>query len=234
MPRQPILMVEAAGKQWLSFNAREDHLNGLTVGQAAKVMRNGADAAATAVVTELRPLGVFAPWQAERVIGDHDRNTLRLRLDPQGEPAGLEPGMTVWIENQRERDVFMSACSGDRQLPRWRSTRVPDAVQRPSRRGAVIRRAFARPVGSAGPITISLQAMGPRSAAHHAGTAARRAASAARCERRPNSNSPCMLRREFSRLRMVSPLRPAAPPLPARSCRGSGRRPCRRSSWSRR
>jgi hypothetical protein len=40
------------------------------------------------------PLG-----QAERVIGDHDRNTLRLRLDPKGEPAGLEPGMTVWIEN---------------------------------------------------------------------------------------------------------------------------------------
>jgi len=26
-------------------------------------------------------------------------NTLRLRLDPQGEPADLEPGMTVWIEN---------------------------------------------------------------------------------------------------------------------------------------
>ena len=50
------------------------------------------------VVTELRPLGVFATWQAERVIGDHDRNTLRLRLDPQQQPQGLEPGMTVWIE----------------------------------------------------------------------------------------------------------------------------------------
>jgi HlyD family secretion protein len=31
------------------------------------------------------------------VIGDHDRNTLRLRLDPQGDLAALEPGMTVWI-----------------------------------------------------------------------------------------------------------------------------------------
>jgi hypothetical protein len=37
----------------------------------------------------------FATRQAERVIGDHDRNTLRLRLDPQGEPGGLEPGSTV-------------------------------------------------------------------------------------------------------------------------------------------
>ncbi len=98
-PGQPILMVEAAGKQWLSFNAREDHLSGLTIGKQVSVMRNRADGATNAVITELRPLGVFATWQAERVIGDHDRNTLRLRLDPQGEAAGLEPGMTVRIEN---------------------------------------------------------------------------------------------------------------------------------------
>jgi HlyD family secretion protein len=96
---QPILMVEAAGEQWLSFNVREDHLNGLTIGEAASVMRDGANGATKAAITELRPLGTFATWQAERVIGDHDRNTLRLRLVPKGEPAGLEPGMTVWIEN---------------------------------------------------------------------------------------------------------------------------------------
>ena len=39
----------------------------------------------------------FATWQAERAIGDHDRATVRLRLDPQGDASGLEPGMTVWI-----------------------------------------------------------------------------------------------------------------------------------------
>jgi HlyD family secretion protein len=96
---QPILMVEAAGEQWLSFNAREDHLSGLSIGKSISVTRNDADRAIKAVITELRPLGTFATWQAERVIGDHDRNTLRLRLDPEGKPAGLEPGMTVWIEN---------------------------------------------------------------------------------------------------------------------------------------
>jgi HlyD family secretion protein len=95
---QPILMVEAAGKEWLSFNVREDHLNRLTMGDTVSVMRHGADGAAKAVITELRPLGIFATWQAERVIGDHDRNTLRLRVDPQAELAGLEPGMTVWID----------------------------------------------------------------------------------------------------------------------------------------
>jgi HlyD family secretion protein len=96
---QPVLMVEAAGEQWLSFNVREDHLSGLTIGETVSVIRNGANGAIKTVVTGLRPLGTFATWQAERVIGDHDRNTLRLRLDPKGEPAGLEPGMTVWIEN---------------------------------------------------------------------------------------------------------------------------------------
>lgn len=98
-PGQPILMIEAAGQQWLSFNAREDDLGGLAVGKTVNVLRQGADVATKAVVTGLQPLGVFATWQAERVIGDHDRNTLRLRLDPQGQPAGLEPGMTVWIEH---------------------------------------------------------------------------------------------------------------------------------------
>jgi HlyD family secretion protein len=62
-------------------------------------MRDGADGAIKSVITELRPIGTFATWQAERVIGDYDRNTLRLRLDPEGKPADLEPGMTVWIEN---------------------------------------------------------------------------------------------------------------------------------------
>jgi HlyD family secretion protein len=96
---QPVLMIEAAGEQWLSFNAREDHLSGLTVGGTVSVLRNGADGAIKAVITELRPLGTFATWQAERIIGDHDRNTLRLRLDPRPESEGLAPGMTVWIEN---------------------------------------------------------------------------------------------------------------------------------------
>jgi HlyD family secretion protein len=95
---QPILMIEASGEQWFSFNVREDHLTGISIGKTINVVGNdAADGATTAVITELRPLGTFATWQAERVIGDHDRSTLRMRLDPQEQPAGLEPGMTVRI-----------------------------------------------------------------------------------------------------------------------------------------
>jgi HlyD family secretion protein len=94
---QPVLAIAATGRHWLSFNVREDLLRGLSVGTTTEIARAGASEAIPAVVTELRPLGTFATWQAERAVGDHDRNTLRLRLDPQGDASGLEPGMTVWI-----------------------------------------------------------------------------------------------------------------------------------------
>jgi HlyD family secretion protein len=95
---QPVLVIEETGKQWLSFNVREDALHGLTVGSKVDVGRSGARERTPALVTQLVPLGSFATWQAERAIGDHDRNTLHLRLDPQGDPSGLEPGMTVWLD----------------------------------------------------------------------------------------------------------------------------------------
>ena len=94
---QPVLVIAEAGKQWLSFNAREDTLQGLTVGAKVDVARAGARELTPAVVTELVPLGSFATWQAERAVGDHDRNTLRLRLDLQGDASGFQPGMTVWL-----------------------------------------------------------------------------------------------------------------------------------------
>gem|GEM_PF-6913136 len=48
-------------------------------------------------VTELRPLGEFPVWRAARAVGDHDLNSFRLRLDPNGESTRLEPGMSVWL-----------------------------------------------------------------------------------------------------------------------------------------
>jgi HlyD family secretion protein len=94
---QPVLAIAESGKQWVSFNAREDLLHGLTVGRTVSVMRPGARELTPVVVTELLPLGTFATWQAERAVGDHDRNTLRLRLDPQSDSTGFEPGMTIWL-----------------------------------------------------------------------------------------------------------------------------------------
>jgi HlyD family secretion protein len=94
---QPLLTIVAAGEQWLSFNVREDSLHGLTVGAAVRIARAGATQTIPAVVTAMHPLGAFATWQAESAVGDHDRNSLRLRLDPQSDANAFEPGMMVWI-----------------------------------------------------------------------------------------------------------------------------------------
>jgi HlyD family secretion protein len=94
---QPVLAIEETGRRWLSFNAREDFLHGLTVGTKVEVERSGSRDTTSAVVTELLPLGPFAIWQAERAVGDYDLNTLRLRLDPQADTSVFEPGMTVWF-----------------------------------------------------------------------------------------------------------------------------------------
>ena len=97
---QPVLVVQEDGKRWLSFNVREDLLHGLAVGTAVRVSGSGTSReTVSAIVTEVRPLGSFATWQAERAVGDHDLNTLRLRVEPKDDPAGLEPGMTVWLSS---------------------------------------------------------------------------------------------------------------------------------------
>ena len=94
---QTIVTVEATTQPWLSFNVREDRLDGITVGSAVEVMTAGGSAALPGLVTELSPIGQYATWQAQRAVGDHDRNTVRLRIEVQGDRSKLEPGMTVWL-----------------------------------------------------------------------------------------------------------------------------------------
>jgi HlyD family secretion protein len=94
---QPVLTVETAGRRWLSFNVREDRLHGASVGTKVDVLTAGAASPVSAPVSEILPLGTFATWQAARAVGDHDRSTLRMRVEAEGALATLEPGMTVWL-----------------------------------------------------------------------------------------------------------------------------------------
>ena len=68
--------------RWLQSNGLT--VNGVTPGGSTPAPLETDPA----IVTELRPLGSFATWQAERAVGDHDRNTLRLRLEPEGGASG--------------------------------------------------------------------------------------------------------------------------------------------------
>lgn len=98
-PGKPVMTMEADGQAFFAFTLREDDLHEIALGKTLVLtVQDGRQI--NARVTELRPLGEFATWRAARAVGDHDLNSFRLRLEPNGSVEGLEPGMTVWLTTQ--------------------------------------------------------------------------------------------------------------------------------------
>jgi HlyD family secretion protein len=101
-PGQAVMTVDAGPERWFTFTIREDRLDGIGVGKPLFLRTTKTDRI-EARVTELRPLGEFAVWRAARAVGDHDINSFLVRADPLQAPEGLEPGMTVWIDDAQSQ-----------------------------------------------------------------------------------------------------------------------------------
>lgn len=99
-PGKPVITLKVDGERWFSFTLREDALDGVTLGSRLTLVGAGGRSI-PARVTELLPLGEYATWRAARAVGDHDLNSFRLRLEPDGGVEGLEPGMTLWLPLRR-------------------------------------------------------------------------------------------------------------------------------------
>jgi HlyD family secretion protein len=97
-PGQAVMTLDAGRERWFTFTLREDRLDGIGIGKPL-VLRTAKGDRIDARVTELRPLGEFAVWEAARAVGDHDINSFLMRADPSPVADGLEPGMTVWIDD---------------------------------------------------------------------------------------------------------------------------------------
>jgi HlyD family secretion protein len=93
---QAVMTLDAQPSRWFTFTLREDRLRGIGIGKLL-VLQTAKGDRIDARVTELRPLGEFAVWEATRAVGDHDINSFLMRADPSQTTEGLEPGMTVWI-----------------------------------------------------------------------------------------------------------------------------------------
>jgi multidrug resistance efflux pump len=94
---ETILTLVPDARPWFAFTAREEKLEGVSIGAELAVLRSDGKTT-VARLTELRPLGQFATWQAARAIGDHDLNSFYLRLEPTSDADDdLEPGMSVWL-----------------------------------------------------------------------------------------------------------------------------------------
>jgi HlyD family secretion protein len=101
-PGQPVMTLDAGPERWFTFTIREDRLNGIGIGKALLLGTAKRDRI-EARVTELRPLGEFAVWRAARAVGDHDINSFLMRADPLKPTDGLEPGMSVWIDDAQNQ-----------------------------------------------------------------------------------------------------------------------------------
>jgi HlyD family secretion protein len=98
VPGQPVMTLDARGRNWVSFNLREDQLDGLHIGSPVELVSADAKHRTQARVTEILVRGEFATWRAARVVGDHDLNTFLVRTDPVGLVSPeLQPGMSVWL-----------------------------------------------------------------------------------------------------------------------------------------
>ena len=101
-PGQAVMTLDAGPERWFTFTIREDRLDGIGMGKPLLVRTAKTDRI-EARVTELRPLGEFAVWRAARAVGDHDLNSFLVRADPLQASEGLEPGMTVWIDDVQDQ-----------------------------------------------------------------------------------------------------------------------------------
>ena len=99
VPGQPVMTLEATGRQWVSFNLREDQFNGLRIGSPIELLPLGTENKVSARVAEIIPRGEFATWRAARVIGDHDLNTFLIRADPVTPTSEmLQAGMSISLK----------------------------------------------------------------------------------------------------------------------------------------
>jgi HlyD family secretion protein len=97
VPGEPVLTMVPDNSLWFGFNLREDALRGIAIGSSVPVHTPAQPEPIVAKVVELRDWGEFATWRAARASGDHDLNTLFLRLDPITPVPNLEAGQTVWL-----------------------------------------------------------------------------------------------------------------------------------------
>src|SRR5262249_27439342 len=97
---QPVLVIDATDKQWLSFDLREDLLQGLTVGASVNVTRSGEEQPTQAQITELLPLGSFPRGRGDGAGGTQKKNCFRRLFDPQRNKVVFVPGMFVLIKKK--------------------------------------------------------------------------------------------------------------------------------------
>ena len=94
----PIMNVAVMEDMWVTFNVREDLLQGLGMGSEFEAYVPALDRTIPLKVYYLKDLGTYAAWKATKTTGQFDLKTFEVRATPQEKVEGLRPGMSVILK----------------------------------------------------------------------------------------------------------------------------------------
>lgn len=94
----PIMNIAILEDMWVTFNVREDLLQGLTMGTEFEAFVPALDKNIRFKVNYMKDLGTYAAWKATKTTGQFDLKTFEVRALPLEKVEGLRPGMSVILE----------------------------------------------------------------------------------------------------------------------------------------
>lgn len=94
----PIMNIAVMDDMWVTFNVREDLLQGLGMGSEFDAFVPALNHNIRLKVYYMKDLGTYAAWKATKTTGQFDLKTFEVRATPQEVVEGLRPGMSVILK----------------------------------------------------------------------------------------------------------------------------------------
>ena len=97
----PIMNIAMLDKLWVTFNVREDLLQGLTMGSEFEASIPALNNKIVKLkVYYLKDVGTYAVWKATKTTGQFDLKTFEVKATPLEAIENLRPGMTVILKKR--------------------------------------------------------------------------------------------------------------------------------------
>ena len=96
----PIMSISIMSDLWGTFNVREDHLNGMKVGDTFTAFSPAFNKDINMKVFYIKDQGAYAVWKATKASGQYDLKTFEVKARPVTKFDGLRPGMSLIIKNK--------------------------------------------------------------------------------------------------------------------------------------
>lgn len=94
----PIMNIAILDDMWVTFNVREDLLQGLGMNTEFEAFIPALDRNIRLKVYYMKDLGTYAAWKATKTTGQFDLKTFEVKAAPQEKVEGLRPGMSVVLK----------------------------------------------------------------------------------------------------------------------------------------